>query len=154
MFAVLRRHALLTRADRAAIHPKRLLIASLVRVRGHNLRELSDALTEADHQMGRWAQSRWSPSGAWPSAPSYRIGWSRRCKPAGMDDDTLLTLGRAMQHPAPLVAGEHPENPPRTRWPRCKPAGISAETAAVAVWPAGEGQTSADQDAAVHQRPD
>ena len=33
------------RADRAAIHPKRLLIASLVRVRGHNLRELSDALT-------------------------------------------------------------------------------------------------------------
>ena len=52
--------------------------------------------------MGRRAQSAGARAEPWPSAPSCRIGVVEALQAGGMDDDTLLTLGRAMQHPAPL----------------------------------------------------
>ena len=101
VFAVLRRHALLTALTAPQSTPKRLLIASLVRVRGHNLRELSDALTEADR---KWAGELKALEPELSLAQRAELpDWVVEALQAGgMDDDTLLTLGRAMQHPAPL----------------------------------------------------
>lgn len=102
VFAVLRRHALLSALTAPQATPKRLLIASLVRVRGHNLRELSDALTEAEQ---KWAGELKALEPELTLAERAELpDWvvSAMQQEGGLDDEAVLTLGRAMQHPAPL----------------------------------------------------
>ena len=101
VFAVLRRHAFLSAITAPNPTPKRLLVASLLRVRGLNVRELSTVLTEAEQ---KWAGELKALNPELTLAQRAELPeWAVEALQAGgMADEDLLAVGRAMQHPAPL----------------------------------------------------
>ncbi|RAS19328.1 16S rRNA (cytosine967-C5)-methyltransferase [Microvirgula sp. AG722] len=101
VFAVLRRRAFLTALTQPNPTPKRLAIASLVKVRGLNLRELEGILTEAEK---KWAGELKGTTPELTLAERAELpDWvATQLQDAGLSDDELLALGQSMQNSAPL----------------------------------------------------
>lgn len=101
VFAVLRRYSLLAALTAPSPTPKRLAIASLVKIRGLNLRELDSLLTEEEK---KWAGHLKAAAPELTLAQRAELpDWVAEALAAsGMDDDAILALGHGMQNPAPL----------------------------------------------------
>ena len=101
VFAVLRRRRLLTALCTPTPTPRRLALASLVKVRGHNLRELDGLLSESDK---KWVGEL---KGLQPELslaeraelPDWVIDTLHT---DGLNDEDILAWGQGMQNSAPL----------------------------------------------------
>ena len=101
IFAVLRRRAFLTALTAPSATPRRLVIASLIKVRGLNVRELDGILTEAEKKWVvelKAAHPELDLAGR-AELPEWVVDALRA---GGQDDDAIVALGHSMQNSAPL----------------------------------------------------
>ncbi|WP_373369722.1 RsmB/NOP family class I SAM-dependent RNA methyltransferase [Laribacter hongkongensis] len=101
IFAVLRRRAFLTALTAPSATPRRLVIASLIKVRGLNVRELDGILTEAEKKWVvelKAAHPELDLAGR-AELPEWVVDALRA---DGQDDDAIVALGHSMQNSAPL----------------------------------------------------
>ncbi len=101
IFAVLRRRAFLTALTAPSATPRRLVIASLIKVRGLNVRELDGILTEAEKKWVvelKAAHPELDLAGR-AELPEWVVD---ALLAGGQDDDAIVALGHSMQNSAPL----------------------------------------------------
>ena len=99
VYAVLRRFNFLSAlVAPQEVTPKRLTIAALLRLRGHNLREISDQLSDTEKDFaaeikGRNPQLDLAARAELPAWVIEKLGWP---------EEEILQLGESLQQAAPL----------------------------------------------------
>ena len=99
VYATLRRYSFLSAVIAPEeVTPKHLAIAALLRVRGHNLREITDQLSDGEKKFatalkGRDPQLDLAARAELPAWVIEKLGWP---------DDEIVQLGQSLQQAAPL----------------------------------------------------
>lgn len=98
VYASLRRFVYLSALVAPEVTPRRLAIASLLRVRGHNVREISEHLKDSEKDFAGEVKARQPELDLAGQAelPAWVV------ERLGLADDEVLALGRALQQAAPL----------------------------------------------------
>lgn len=99
VYAVLRRYQFLSAVIAPQpVTPRTLTIAALLRLRGHNLREIADQLSDEEREFaaalkGREPQLNVAARAELPQWVIDKLGWP---------EEEIIALGQSLQQPAPL----------------------------------------------------
>ncbi|MBI2380082.1 MAG: RsmB/NOP family class I SAM-dependent RNA methyltransferase [Gammaproteobacteria bacterium] len=98
VYAALRRFEFLTAVVGEAPNPRRYAIAALLRLMGHNLREIAEHLKDSEKELAGAIKARQPELSPVQQAelPEWLV------EGMGLAEDEMLALGRALQHAAPL----------------------------------------------------